>query len=78
MKGNIAALSLELTKEDIDEIEDAAPFDPGFPNNFMFEFHTSQKYKASLTGADIPLLQRKSNLDTVQYQTVSLIGSIVE
>ncbi|KAI9324042.1 NADP-dependent oxidoreductase domain-containing protein [Zopfochytrium polystomum] len=30
LKGNIAALSLELTEENIAEIEDAAPFDIGF------------------------------------------------
>lgn len=31
LKGNIEALGLELSKEEIDEIEDAAPFDVGFP-----------------------------------------------
>jgi aryl-alcohol dehydrogenase-like predicted oxidoreductase len=31
LKGNIEALSLELSKEDIKEIEGAAPFDIGFP-----------------------------------------------
>ncbi|PVH79115.1 norsolorinic acid reductase [Cadophora sp. DSE1049] len=31
LKANIEALSLELTKEEIDEIEGAAPFDVGFP-----------------------------------------------
>lgn len=35
LKGNIEALGLELTKEDIEEIEDAAPFDVGFPLNFL-------------------------------------------
>lgn len=34
LKTNIEALSLELTDKEIDEIEDAVPFDPGFPNNF--------------------------------------------
>ena len=33
LKGNIDALSIELTDEEIQEIEDAAPFDPGFPYN---------------------------------------------
>lgn len=35
LKGNIEALGLELSKEDIEEIEDAAPFDVGFPLNFL-------------------------------------------
>ena len=31
LKGNVEALALELSKEDIEEIEGAAPFDVGFP-----------------------------------------------
>ena len=33
LKGNIDALSIELTDEDMAEIEGAVPFDPGFPFN---------------------------------------------
>ena len=36
LKGNIAALSIKLTPEDIEEIDDAYPFDHGFPLNFLF------------------------------------------
>jgi aryl-alcohol dehydrogenase-like predicted oxidoreductase len=32
LKANIAALSLELSEEDINEIDGAVPFDIGFPN----------------------------------------------
>lgn len=35
LKGNIEALSLKLTKEDIATIESATPFDVGFPMNFL-------------------------------------------
>ena len=35
LKGNIQALSLELSKDEMDEIEGAAEFDPGFPANFV-------------------------------------------
>ncbi len=35
LKGNIEALGLELSKEDMDEIDGATPFDIGFPNNFL-------------------------------------------
>ena len=34
LKANIEALSLKLTDEEIDEIENAVPFDLGFPINF--------------------------------------------
>ncbi|OAA76996.1 norsolorinic acid reductase [Akanthomyces lecanii RCEF 1005] len=36
VKGNIDALSIELSPADIKEIEGAAPFDLGFPNNFLW------------------------------------------
>jgi aryl-alcohol dehydrogenase-like predicted oxidoreductase len=35
LKGNIQGLSLQLSKEDIEEIEGANSFDVGFPNNFL-------------------------------------------
>jgi len=35
LKGNIEALSLHLTDEEIDEIEQANAFDIGFPHNFL-------------------------------------------
>ncbi|CAM1511620.1 Fc.00g091330.m01.CDS01 [Cosmosporella sp. VM-42] len=35
LKGNIEALTLELTDEDIKEIEGAVTFDYGFPHNFL-------------------------------------------
>ena len=34
LKGNIEALGLELSDEDMNDIDDAAPFDVGFPMNF--------------------------------------------
>ncbi|KAK4124487.1 Aldo/keto reductase [Parathielavia appendiculata] len=36
LKGNIEALYLKLSKEDIDEIESAAPFDLGFPLTLLY------------------------------------------
>ncbi len=36
LKGNIEALSLELNDDDIAEIENAVPFDIGFPNTFFY------------------------------------------
>ncbi|KAI0538457.1 norsolorinic acid reductase [Xylaria digitata] len=42
LKGNIEALSLSLSEEDIEEIEAAAPFDLGFPSNFAYMGRTSK------------------------------------
>ena len=37
LKGNIEALTLQLSDEDISEIESAVAFDPGFPHNFLYQ-----------------------------------------
>lgn len=37
LKGNVEALKLHLSHEDLKEIEDAVPFDPGFPNTFFYQ-----------------------------------------
>lgn len=36
LKQNIEALTVQLTEEDIDEIENAYPFDLGFPHNMLW------------------------------------------
>jgi len=35
LKENIAALDISLTSEQVQRIEEAAPFDPGFPNRMV-------------------------------------------
>lgn len=35
LKGNIEALTLDLTEEDMKEIDGAVKFDPGFPHDFL-------------------------------------------
>lgn len=40
LRGNIEALNLRLSDEDIREIEAAIPFDVGFPNNFLYMGNT--------------------------------------
>ena len=37
LKGNIEALGVQLSGEDIDEIEAVAPFDFGFPSNLFLK-----------------------------------------
>ena len=59
LKGNIEALSLKLTPEDIEEIDNAAPFDVGFPLNFLF---MGQK-TPSMKGSDVFLTKMSVHLD---------------
>lgn len=43
------AVDIQLSNEEIDEIQNAAPFDPLFPNSFLF---AGRKYNTRLTAAD--------------------------
>lgn len=43
LRGNIEALGLELSDEDVAEIEAAYPFDLGFPLNFLFRGQVPQQ-----------------------------------
>ncbi|KAI9733108.1 MAG: hypothetical protein M1834_003655 [Cirrosporium novae-zelandiae] len=69
LKSNIEALRLELSDEEIDEIEDAAPFDVGFPMNMLFGLHDpNAKYRSRMTSADINLLKFAFHLDAPEKQ----------
>jgi hypothetical protein len=70
LKGNIEALGLELSEEEIDEIDNVVPFDVGFPMKFIFEFRDAQKYKTDMTGSDVGLLQAAVKLDSVEWPKV--------
>lgn len=37
LQGNVEALKLHLSHDDLKEIEDAVPFDHGFPNTFFYQ-----------------------------------------
>ena len=65
LKSNIEALSIELSDEELDEIDNAAPFDPGFPLNFVFEYGGSQKYNMRMGPGDIHFVKAAGGLDTV-------------
>ncbi|KAK5688207.1 hypothetical protein LTS10_000185 [Elasticomyces elasticus] len=64
LKGNIEALSVKLTQEDIDDIEDAEPFDVGFPLSFLFGYG-GQKYRSRMTAQDLNLIKANTHLDSV-------------
>ncbi|CAI6342126.1 unnamed protein product [Periconia digitata] len=64
LKGNIEALEVALTEEEIDEIDSAIKFDIGFPLNFTF----GPGYKSSMTSKDMGLLSFAGALTTPQNQ----------
>jgi hypothetical protein len=65
LKGNIEALTLELSDEEINDIESTVPFDVGFPMNMIFGLHDPDfKYSSRMTSKDINLLNHVTNLDT--------------
>ena len=70
LQGNIDALGVELSQEEIDEIEDASPFDIGFPMNFAFGFG-GQTYRSRMTPSDVGLTTTNTRLDSVPKQAVS-------
>ncbi|KAK7188205.1 hypothetical protein DPSP01_001750 [Paraphaeosphaeria sporulosa] len=62
LKGNIEALGLQLSEEEIDDIDSAIDFDVGFPMSFLFEFGGA-KYKTSMGPSDVGLLKFAGPLD---------------
>jgi aryl-alcohol dehydrogenase-like predicted oxidoreductase len=67
LKGNIEALGLQLSDEEMDAIDATSDFDVGFPMNFLYEF-TGAKYNTRMTSADVGLLQFSGKIDAVPHQ----------
>ncbi|KAL9130688.1 MAG: hypothetical protein Q9175_006959 [Cornicularia normoerica] len=70
LKSNIEALSIELSDEEVDEIDSAAPFDHGFPLNFVFEYGGGPKYNMRMGPGDIYFVKSAGGLDTVPKSKV--------
>lgn len=66
LKGNIEALGLELSEEEIGGIEEASGFQVGFPMNFLYEFGGA-RYKTEMTTGDVGLLKFAGKLDSVPH-----------
>ena len=66
LKANVEALSVELTKEEMDKLDTAVPFDPGFPMSFAFP----GKYDLTLTAADVPLTRKACHIDAPPQQGI--------
>ncbi|KAL4937043.1 hypothetical protein BDV06DRAFT_232822 [Aspergillus oleicola] len=58
LKANIEALGIQLTQEDLAEIDAASDFDVGFPMNFIF-----RDYSINNTYADVWLTKASAQLD---------------
>jgi len=67
LKGNIEALSLELSDEEIDEIDGAWEFDAGFPTGFLFEYG-GKKFNSRMTSSDVFLSNFAGHFDSVPHQ----------
>jgi diketogulonate reductase-like aldo/keto reductase len=67
LKGNIEALAIELSDEEVSEIEGAVDFDVGFPMDMMFTFGGG-KYSSEKTAKDIGLLGFAGNLEEVRRE----------
>lgn len=72
LQGNIDALGLELTPEEIDEIEAAVDFDIGFPQNFL-----SGKPSGIKSPADLWLTATGGKIDYVAGPLVSGCPSLL-
>ncbi|KAJ9252508.1 hypothetical protein DTO195F2_7425 [Paecilomyces variotii] len=63
LKANIEALSVVLSDEDLAEIDNAVPFDVGFPMNFIFRDH----YSSNNTAADVFLTKVSAQIDVAPH-----------
>lgn len=62
LKGNIEGLSIKLSKEDIEEIEEASPFEYGFPLSVLFLDQKTPSFK----GMDVYLTKTTVQIDTAE------------
>jgi hypothetical protein len=63
IQGNVKALDVVLTDEELDGIDNEEDFDIGFPFNLIYEFHGTQKYNSRMTSKDMPLVKSASYLE---------------
>jgi aryl-alcohol dehydrogenase-like predicted oxidoreductase len=66
IKGNIEALGVELTDEEVDEIDGATNFSIGFPMSMLFEFGGAGRYNTRMTINDMALMAPAGHFDVVE------------
>lgn len=62
LKANVEALRIQLSKEDLEAIEDAIPFDPGFPMNFLTR---GQKWDVNGSLMNSTLMKNAAHVDAL-------------
>ncbi|KAL9113132.1 MAG: hypothetical protein Q9227_002744 [Pyrenula ochraceoflavens] len=67
LKGNIEALGLSLSKEEMDEIDNAVPFDRGFPHTFATGRSPDQMH-GEINGEDLWLANLYAKFDAVDRE----------
>lgn len=65
------ALTVNLSEDEIKQIHDAAPFNPLFPNNFLW----AERYHTRLTFADQTNMQMSTWVNAPPKQPVSQVVS---
>ena len=70
IQGNIEALSVDLSDEEVQQIDNGEEFDVGFPMNFLFET-PDQHYRTDMTSRHIWQLTCNTRLETVPKPRVS-------
>lgn len=60
LKGNIEALSLKLTEEEMHEIDDASNWSPGFPMGFLY---MGQRYEPNLGPSQVTMKYIAAHVD---------------
>lgn len=65
------SLGIALSKEDVESIHEASPFEPPFPMNFLYNYKRTQKYNLGLTPANNQQYQMGGWIDAVPKQFVS-------
>lgn len=79
LKSNIDALEIDISEDDLKEIDDAENFDHGFLAELIFGFHGKQKIRLGMSSKDIPLVQTASHLEEPGQIQVSwrILSSLV-
>jgi hypothetical protein len=73
VKAMPAAVSIELSKEEVGRIQDAAVFNPMFPMSFLFQWTGKEKYDLSLTAGDNTQYQMSAWIQAPPKQLVSTL-----
>ena len=64
------ALRIELSKEDVEAIQDAGDYQPQFPMSFLFQWTGEEKYHLGLTPADVSQYQMAAWIQAPPKQLV--------